>query len=495
MAFLSRSLSHAPGGLALQDPEGSSSYRELGEGATSVALRLRELGVGPGDLVGLAGQADRRLVTALHGIWLAGAAAAPVNPRWTPTETRRALAKLSPRLVLVGDVSGPAADAIAGAGPDMFFVGASPGSKPPPLGGEVPVPEEVLVPPLERIFPAAATLPTPSGDRVAAHILTSGTSGDPRHVAITVANLTASAEASRERLQLSASDRWLGSLSLAHVGGLALVARAALLGSSVIFDGMFSVERFLTQVESGSVTHASLVPTMLHRVLEALPGGAARSALRCLLVGGAAAPPSLVERALSQGLPIALTYGLTEATSQVATAPPALVRRKPGTVGPPIAGVSLRIAEDGEILVRGATVAPGEASEDGWLRTADLGRQDGDGHLWVTGRRSERIISGGVNVDPVEVENVLRTHASVLDAVVVGIPDEEWGERVVAAVVANPAADPPGPQLVEWIRSGLSAAKRPREIRLVERIPLNANGKVDRMRVRDFFPVASRRQS
>jgi O-succinylbenzoic acid--CoA ligase len=229
------------------------------------------------------------------------------------------------------------------------------------------------------------------------------------------------------------------------------------------------------------------VPVMLHRLLEGWGGGRPPASLRCLLIGGAGAEEALVERALALRFPLALTYGLTEATSQVATAPPELVRAKPGTVGAPLPGVDLRIAPGGEILVRGATVAPGQGGADGWLHTGDLGRLDGDGHLWVTGRISNRIISGGVNVDPAEVEAVLRTHPGVRDVAVVGVPDPEWGERVVAALVVD-GRPRVREELDNLARLVLSPAKRPRDFREVGSLPRNPNGKVDRAEVRALFP-------
>jgi len=318
-------------------------------------------------------------------------------------------------------------------------------------------------------------------------LLTSGTSGSPKVVALTVGNLLASARASRGRLGLEPSDRWLGSLSPAHVGGLALLTRAAVLGSTVVLRGAFKVEDFLALGEAGAITHASLVPTMLHQALEALGGRSAPRSLRCVLLGGASAPEGLLARALAAGFPLAVTYGLTEASSQVATASPDLTRRKPGTVGAPLPGVEVRLEGDGELLVRGPTVSPGLGDADGWLRTGDLARLDEEGHLWMVGRSSDRIISGGVNVDPAEVEAVLMGHPGVTEAAVVGLSDPEWGERVVAAVVVAPRQGLTEPELDEFARGALSSAKRPRKFRFVGALPRNDNGKVDRARVRALF--------
>jgi O-succinylbenzoic acid--CoA ligase len=181
---------------------------------------------------------------------------------------------------------------------------------------------------------------------------------------------------------------------------------------------------------------------------------------------------------------------MTEMTSQVATAPPDRVRAKPGALGKPLGGVELKVSGDGEIAVRGATQAIGYVGSDeamadaeGWYHTGDLGRIDDDGDLWVTGRRIDRIVSGGVTVDAVEVEQALRAHPAVLDACVVGVSDAEWGEVVGACVVpADGAFDLDA--VDEALREELSAAKRPRLWSIENELPLNANGKVDRARVK-----------
>jgi len=226
---------------------------------------------------------------------------------------------------------------------------------------------------------------------------------------------------------------------------------------------------------------------MLHQILEAWGGREVPASLRCLLIGGAPAQENLVRGALEAGFPIALTYGLTEASSQVATAPPALVREKPGTVGAPLPGVRVRVADSGELLVQGPTVAPGQIRSDGWLHTGDLAREDGDGHLWITGRQSDRIISGGVNVDPAEVARAIEAHPQVEEAIVVGVPDLKWGERVVAIVVSHSPGPPFEEELNELARATLSPGKRPRAFRFLDSVPRNPNGKVDREMIRALF--------
>jgi o-succinylbenzoate---CoA ligase len=340
---------------------------------------------------------------------------------------------------------------------------------------------------------------TPAPDDLLAVLWTSGTGGTPRGVELTRRNLEASARAAAAHLALRPQDRWYAALGLAHVGGLALVTRAAFTGSAVVPRPSFDAGDFLTLAEGGAITHASLVPAMLHRVLELHGERPAPPALRCILVGGAPAPRALVERAVELGFPVALTYGLTEATSQVATAPPDLVRRAVAEglefSAPPLPGVELRIFE-GEILVRGATVARGffrhadptdagafPRGEDEWLRTGDRGRLDEEGRLVVSGRISDRIISGGVNVDPVAVEEVVRSHSSIREAAVVGLPDPEWGEKVAVAAVLRPGASLDSDALLDFTRPLLSPAARPRALLVVDALPLNPGGKVDRRRL------------
>jgi len=384
-------------------------------------------------------------------VWKAGGVAAPLNQKWTGREKAEALRELTPRFVL----DNPKAETFQG-------VEDRSSSKPHSFEGKE--------------------------DEPAVHLLTSGTTGRPKLVRLSFENLRASAMASKDRLGLSAGDRWLGSLSPAHIGGIALIARAALLRSVLVLRGPFEVGLFVDLIREEAVGFASLVPTMLHQTLDAWGDAEIPESLRCLLIGGASAPPDLVRSAIKRGFPLALTYGLTEASSQVATAPVALVREKPGTVGHPLSGVEVQVAESGEIVVKGATVAAGQVESDGWLHTGDLGRMDDDGHLWINGRLSDRIITGGVNVEPLEVERVLEALPWVEEAAVVGIPDPEWGEKVVAAIVeANPGAFVQRDELDRHVRAELSPAKRPREFRAVGHLPRNRNGKLDRETVRALF--------
>ena len=515
-----------PDALAVDDGNGRRwSYAALAAWVESGAARLGQEGIETGDVVMLCMAPGPAQVAALHALWLRGAVVAPIHPRSAPAELAAAVQMLTPSAAVVDDtyhaypgdrmpvvdagelgVSDPSdpregpttwsegtsvaepAGGVAGGAEGDAEGGAEGGAQGGAAGS---VPRGALE------VPIAA----PDGGR-AAIVMTSGTSGAASGVAIGWAALRFNARASRERLGLEASDRWYASLSVAHVGGLALLARAALLGSAVVAPGAFSVDEFLRLARAGRITHASLVPVMLRRILEAAGEGSAPSALRALLIGGGACPPALLERALTRGYPVCPTYGLSEASSQVATATVTETRVDATTVGRPLDGVELRIDERGEILVRGPLLAEARVGTDrgltdgeGWLHTGDLGRLDDTGRLRVLGRRDDRLITGGLNVDPVEVEGELRRLPFVADACVVGLDDATWGHRIVALLVRAERA-PTGSlesaassDLSDRIRTALAGRlrpeKTPRSCHWVASLPRNRNGKVDRRAARD----------
>lgn len=324
---------------------------------------------------------------------------------------------------------------------------------------------------------------------------TSGTSGRPRGVALSWENFEANAHGSAARLSLCRDDVWMASLSLAHIGGLALITRSILIGNRLLAPGKFNVSETVTLLEDEEgPTHMSLVPTQLHRLLDEWGTRSKPQRLKCVLVGGAHAPLGLVNRAVDSGWPIALTYGATEMSSQIATAGPEEVRAGRRDVGCPLQGVEVRVSHDGELMTRGATRALGYvgneveklADGEGWYRTGDMGVIEEGGRLSITGRRIDRIVTGGVTIDAIEVEERLRLHPAVTDICVVGVPDEVWGERVAAwiePVVSNLDLD----EFESWVANEMSAASRPRMWKVGDVLPRNANGKVDRARVRSAF--------
>lgn len=330
-------------------------------------------------------------------------------------------------------------------------------------------------------------------------VFTSGTSGTPKGAVLSYANHFWSAVASAFRLGIDPDERWLACLPLYHVGGLAILFRSCLYGTAVVLHNGFETQEILDSLSAHRVTLVSLVPTMLYRLLHENIHGAHFPSLRMVLLGGAAASGDLLEAAHQAGLPVATTYGLTEAASQVATALPAQVRQKPGSVGHPQlfttiqvldqAGSILPAGEIGEITVSGPTVMAGYFADDsatnvairnGRLHTGDLGYWDEGGDLWVLDRRDDLIISGGENIYPIEVETVLRSHPAVSEACVVGLPHPEWGQQVIAAVRIDESKQVTQSDLATYCRSHLAGYKQPRQIFFVKEFPQTASGKIQR---------------
>jgi O-succinylbenzoic acid--CoA ligase len=320
------------------------------------------------------------------------------------------------------------------------------------------------------------------------------------------ANFAASAAASAAHLGIGTAGelRWLACMPLFHVGGLAILTRSVLAGAPVVLHERFDPERVCASLDRDTIGLASFVPTMLRRVLEARGDAAPPTALRAVLVGGAPAPAELLESAWKRGLPALPTYGLTEACSQVATLPPALLGRVVDAAGRALPGTDVVIrdsggrdlapGEAGEICVRGATVMRGyrgrpeatrRALRGGWLHTGDVGVLDEQGLLRVLDRRSDLIVSGGENVRPAEVERVLESHPGVREAAVVGRADPDLGQRVTACVVpADPGCPPDLAELQAWCRPRLAAFKVPRALRVLETLPRTASGKLRRAALR-----------
>lgn len=308
-------------------------------------------------------------------------------------------------------------------------------------------------------------------------VATSGTGGRARLVVLSWDNLLASAEASRLHLCHEATDRWLAVLPLFHVGGFSILLRSLYVGGEVVLRTAFDAVRCAADLHT--VTLASLVGAMLPPILAADTGP--YEGLRAVLVGGGPTGPVL-EQAAAAGIPVLSTYGMTETASQIATAPLGDGPRRRVVAVP---GAEIRTDGRGEIEVRGPMVSqsyvggPWRGADD-WFKTGDIGTIDEAGFLRVHGRMSDVVITGGENVMPAEVESALEAIVGVEDVAVFGIPDDEWGEVVAAAVVGDVEPEVLG----EALRSGLAGYKVPRRWIKVGALPRNALGKVDRRRLR-----------
>lgn len=314
-------------------------------------------------------------------------------------------------------------------------------------------------------------------------VYTSGTTGGPKGVRLTKGNLKAAARASVSHLSHGPGDTWLAAMPLHHVGGISVLVRSAYAGGAVLLQKGFQPAEFARALHA-EATMASVVPTMLHRLLEADPGP--YQGLRAVLVGGGPIPPGLLEGAAQAGLPVLPTYGMTETFGQVATLRPG---SSLGHRAHPLPGVEIRIEEDRRIAVRGPQVSPGYLDEpdreSGWLQTGDLGEMDGEGALRVLGRADTVIVTGGENVDPARVESRLAQHPAVDEAVVIGLPDPEWGEVLACLYTGTALPD----ELRVWLGERLPGHMIPREWRAVGAIPRTPLGKPDRKAAAAAFPL------
>jgi O-succinylbenzoic acid--CoA ligase len=293
---------------------------------------------------------------------------------------------------------------------------------------------------------------------------TSGSTGIPKRVVLPRASVLASARATARRL--GGEGRWALAVPPAYIAGIQVVVRSLLAGHPPVLDGW------------GDASFTSLVPTQLHRLLDSPADVAALAAMEAVLLGGGPIDPALRARAEAAGIRVVATYGMAETSG--------------GCVydGHPLDGVGLAIGRGGRIRVSGPMllerydgdpVATEEALVDGWFLTPDAGRLDEDGRLQVLGRLDDVVVSGGVNVPTPTVAARLREHPDVADAAVVGVPDEEWGERVVAFVVGEVSRD----AARDWVAEVHPRSWAPREVVAVDRLPLLANGKLDRRALRE----------
>jgi o-succinylbenzoate---CoA ligase len=437
-SWLTRAAASRPLGVALEDDQQRQlSYSHLHQQALGGAATLQKQGVREGDSVGVALAPGIPFAVALHACWLAGAILVPVDVRLSADERQKICSGCA--LVI---------------------------SEPLPDGGG------------EMRGSARHDL-----NAVAAVIHTSGTTSRPKRVELTFGNLLWSAYGSAVALGCDRHERWLCTLPVSHVGGLSILVRSAIYGTTAVMHERFETQRVIEALMEREVTVASVVATTLARLLD---GGLKRPPrLRLALAGGGPVPAALLERAMAAGVPVCQTYGLTESCSQVSTVPLAAVQAaQPSAIartgaGRPLFCTQVMIDADGEILVAGPTVAPAALADDGWLHTGDLGRLDQEGNLHVTARKAETIISGGENVAPAEVESVLEAHPQVIEAAVIGRSDPRWGEAVTAIVVLRPGASADPEQLRAHCAQSLASYKVPKQVVLVAGpLPRTRSGKL-----------------
>jgi acyl-CoA synthetase (AMP-forming)/AMP-acid ligase II len=465
-----------PSGPAVADGGLSLTNAELLERVRAVAGRLTELGVGGGDVVAIKLRNCVEFVVLLFASWRVGATVTPVNPSLTDAEVVRQLEISKARILVVEDeVSSPGNVATVTVGE---LCAEGPGWDAPPLAD-------------------------PS--KLALLIFTSGTTGVPKGVMLDHANLDAMAEMGRKALHIGPVDRCLLILPLFHVNGIVVsVLMPLLAGASVVIAERFDPDSFFSTVERHRPTFFSAVPT-IYTLLAALPDDVRpdTSSLRFGICGAAPASAELLSRFETRyGFPLIEGYGLSEATC-ASTINPVTGERKPGTVGIPFPGQQIRIVDeggndvpagvDGEVLIAGPNVMRGYLGRPddtartiikGWLHTGDVGHLDTDGYLALVGRSKDMIIRGGENIYPREIEDVLTSDSTVLEAAVIGVPDDKWGETVTAYVQPRPGRTINPEALHALCARKLAGYKRPTAITAMDAIPKNAVGKTDKAPLR-----------
>ncbi|MEC8024244.1 MAG: AMP-binding protein [Myxococcota bacterium] len=412
-----------PSHAALKVDEHEVDWRTLCDRTRRAATAVMGLGIGPGDMVGLVPAPREGLVRDIHAIsWTGAALAVPALAETQVAITDAAMA---------------------------------------------------MEPAAERFWPL---------DEVRLRVSTSGTTGEPKVVDLTTGQLAFSAFGSAIRLGHLREDRWLCCLPFNHVGGLSVVYRTAFYATTMVLHDGFDRDAVNSALDSGSVTQVSLVPTMLHRLLEVRGNRPFHQNLRVVLLGGAPASDDLLKAALAAAVPVATTYGMTETASQVATSAPGVIRPA-GEIGPPLPFV--RVSTRGPCLTVHGPVARGTVVSN------DRGYAN-RGIVRVEGRADDVILSGGELVDPLRVESVLMAHDGVLEAAVIGVLDLDWGQRVEAVVVTTTEQTE---ELREWCRERLDRFEVPKRIHLVDGIPRGPLGKVSRARVRAILAQNEEREN
>lgn len=466
-----------PDAPCLRDDRAELTYRQFADRVDSFAAHLTGSGVRAGDVVAIMLPNRVDLLVAMMGAWRISAIATPINPAFTEIETRYQVQDSNAVVVVCekSTISWRGCTAIPV--DEMYLASDEPWS----------APEE------------------PSSDETALLIYTSGSTGRPKGVQLTHGNLNFMALTLVNHMELNKGDHCLLILPLFHVNAICVSFLAPMLaGGQLSITGQFSARRFFDDVARLRPTYFSAVPT-IYALLASRPENADIdvSSLRFGVCGAAPISKELLTQVETRlGLTVIEGYGLTEGTCASASNPVNGVR-KLGTVGPALPGQQIAIAgpsgehlprgATGEILIKGPNVMkgyfhrPDDTSRtiiDGWLHTGDVGRLDEDGYLILVDRIKDMIIRGGENLYPKEIENALATHSAVLEAAVVGVNHVTYGEVPVAYVVLYPDQDTSEPELFAYLSHQLTRVKVPERIHVVDTLPRNPVGKIDKIKLR-----------
>ena len=476
---------HAPDGTALIHQGRSWTFGQLDQQSGQAAGLLESVGIGPGDRVAILARNGLPAAAAILGVARTGAAVVPVNWRLSAREIGQIL-----------DDARPGYLCIESSFRDIGADGISRAILPDPT-------DRIEALPWATSDWVASDLDY-SEDAVAVQVYTSGTSGKPKGVLLTNANLARKVTGTKTMWRLTPRSRTLLSTPLFHVGGLSWLLAGLASGATTVLARSAHTQDLLHHLASDEITHAFLVPTQIRGLCEQIPPHTAFPSVQAVYYGAAPMDPDLRSQAQQLFGPVLHhLYGLSETTGAITELPADSALH--GSAGKPYPWVELQIRDIehgdpvpagtyGEVWTRSAQNCAGyfenpESTralfdEDGWLRTGDGGYVDGDGNLYLTDRVKDMIITGGENVFPQEVEDALREHPAVADIAVVGVADRHWGQRVAAAIVPVPGRSIDEQEIIAFGRSELAAYKCPTIIRLYTELPRNATGKVLRRVIR-----------
>jgi len=436
--------------MALVLPDGALDYATLQSLTAQLCHVLRGHGLRAGAILVVESRSTALLALLLHAALYGDFILLPLDPRLPEGQRERLLEQVHADILIVDEDNEyytPGMNAVTATDLLAQAVQAKP------------------------VFPLESPV---TGDRCRLLLATSGSSGIPKLVTLADDNLEASVDAANERLGVTSHCVWLDCLSLAHIGGLAILLRCARQGASVVLHEGFDAHAVMQDLHKHNVSHISLVPAMLARLLDL--NTEPPPSLQVALIGGAPLDPGLAQRALDKGWPVWVTYGMTETASMVTARRLQSAQDDPRQVGAALRGFDLRLVDD-VIQVRGAAVCRDAGQPRGqWLSTGDRGQLDAAGQLTILGRKDEMLLSGGEKVHPEAVERLLVRCPGVDRVAVTGQPDPVWGEKVVAVY----CGDIDEASLAQLCRDGIKGALRPRAFLKVDALPLTTSGKLDR---------------
>lgn len=495
-SWLERRTFHVADRSAITFKKQAWTYRELIERVEKLSAVFVEGGLGPGDRVAYLGYNHPMFLVALFAAARIGAIFVPVNFRLTSHEVGFILKDVEAHTLIGQEIHSQTVDEIADLPCRQYLR----------IGGAVGKWQDI-----DQLMADVQEVPGPSDVRSEATALvmyTSGTTGQPKGAMLSHANLWANNINWMLAVNFASADIGLTCAPMFHVGGLCVVTLPLLMaGGHVLLKEHFDETDFLETIERQKITVSFAVPAMMLRLCQHEAFDMTdMSSMRLLIAGGASVPEKLLKIFGARNIPVSQGWGMTETATAVTFLEMDLALKKLGSCGRAVMFSDYRLRDfsgniitephvKGEILARGANVTRGywdrpDATREvidaeGWLASGDVGYLDEDGFLYVCDRVKDMVISGGENVYPAEVEGVLLEHAAVAEVAVIGVPDERWGERVVAVVVLRTGTTLTLDELNSHARQRLARYKCPRELRIIDVLPRNASGKVLKAELRN----------